>query len=82
MQLIIANSGDAHCIYDEAIDLHALGQLDVRRASYVEPTNDGQWTADMSPVNGPSLGPFNHRSDALTAEQQWLGEQDLAGLNE
>jgi hypothetical protein len=26
----------------------------------------------MSPVHGPVLGPFPSRSDALTAERQWL----------
>lgn len=82
MQMIIEPTGDAHCIYDEAIDLHSLGRIAVRRASHVEPTNEGRWTADMEPVGGPVLGPFTRRSDALTAEQQWLVMQDLAVLSE
>ena len=56
-------------------DVSALSQVaDVRtkRASHVEPTEDGQWTADMEPMKGPVLGPFPLRRDALRAEHQWL----------
>src|SRR5436190_10005749 len=72
MQLLIRPQGTVRCIYDEAIDLHALGRLSIARGSYVEPTDDGRWTADLSPVSGPLLGPFVSRSDALTAERAWL----------
>ena len=74
MKLIIQPSGKTQCVYSEALNLSALGQLSIRRGSHVEPTSDGQWTADLSPVNGPLLGPFSHRSRALDAEQQWLEE--------
>lgn len=30
------------------------------------------WWADLSPVNGPLLGPFLSRSSALEAEVEWL----------
>ena len=33
---------------------------------------DGAWTADLSPVNGPVLGPYTRRSEALAAEIAWL----------
>ena len=66
--------GNANTIYTEAIDLHELGKLQIKRASHVEPTEDGQWTADMSPVNGPVLGPFMTRSEALAKEVEWLEE--------
>ena len=82
MQLIISPTGSARCVYGETIDLTELGELDIRRASHVEPTSDGQWTADMSPVRGPSLGPFNNRTRALAAERAWLAKQDLAVLSE
>jgi len=55
--------------------LEQLGKCTVRRASHVEPvsTNAGtQWTADLSPVGGPCLGPHQSRSEALAAEQSWL----------
>ena len=72
MQLIISPSGTIRCVYAEAIDLGRLGELDIRRASHVEPTAGGGWIADLSPVSGPTLGPFSSRSLALAAEATWL----------
>jgi len=72
MQMIVQTDGAVHCLYGEELDLHRLGKLSIARGSHVEPTADGQWTADMSPVNGPTLGPFPNRSNALAAERQWL----------
>jgi len=72
MELIVQAGGTIHCLYDETLDLSQLGQISIRRASHVEPTNQGQWQADLSPVNGPVLGPFALRSEALTAEVEWL----------
>jgi hypothetical protein len=72
MQLIIRPGGAVHCIYAEAIDLSALGRPAISRASHVEPDQQGRWTADLSPVNGPRLGPFDSRSEALLAEHAWL----------
>lgn len=72
MQLLIESSGNIRCLYDETVSLSAFGQLEIRRASHVEPTPDGCWQADLSHVNGPMLGPFVTRSQALSAEQQWL----------
>ena len=50
----------------------------VSRASHVEPCDlpDGRkaWTADLSPVRGPTLGPFSSRKEAVEAEQVWLTE--------
>jgi hypothetical protein len=74
MELIIQPGGEVACIYGEDLDLRQLGTLRIRRASHVEPASDGQWTADMSPVSGPQLGPFSSRSQALAAELQWLTE--------
>ena len=72
MQLVISRSGMVRCIYDEAIDLQALGQPEIRRASHVEPDGHGQWIADLAPVGGPKLGPFSGRTAALEAERRWL----------
>ena len=72
MQLLVRTSGAVRCRYSEVFDLRALGRLCIQRGSHVEPTADGRWTADLSPVNGPVLGPFCQRSEALRAEQQWL----------
>jgi hypothetical protein len=72
VQLVIQPDGSIRCLYAEELDLCRLGQLSIRRGSHVDPTADGQWTADMSPVNGPLLGPYPCRSAALDAERAWL----------
>jgi hypothetical protein len=72
VELLIEASGHVRCVYSEAIDLGQLGQLSIRRGSHVEPTADGQWMADLAPVNGPVLGPFTMRTEALAAEMAWL----------
>ena len=77
MQLIFDPRGSVRCVYGEELDVHALGQPSIRRASHVEPTDDGQWTADLSPVDGPILGPFPIRSQALEAEHKWLQDHWL-----
>lgn len=77
MELVIAVTGQVHCVYGEDLDLRALGQVSIRRGSHVEPTADGRWTVDLAPVNGPTLGPFATRSEALTAEVAWLREHWL-----
>jgi hypothetical protein len=74
MELIIDTAGGVRCVYGEEIDLGALGTVDIRRASHVEPDGCGNWWADVSPVGGPRIGPYRHRSEALAAELQWLRE--------
>ena len=75
MDLFIAPDGGALAIYAEDIDLHALGTATITRASHVEPDESGQWFADI--VDGPRLGPFTRRSEALAAEVAWLTEHRL-----
>ena len=77
MNLLVTPTGSIRCVYGEAVNLHQLGRLSIQRGSHVEPTADGQWTADLSPVNGPLLGPFSKRADALAAEVAWLLEHWL-----
>lgn len=77
MIIVIAPDGTARCVYDEAVDLRALGPLELRRASFVEPDEQGRWHAELSPVAGPVLGPFEQRSAALAAEARWLDERWL-----
>jgi hypothetical protein len=72
MQLVISPNGTTRCLYGEELDLHSLGQLTIARGSHVEPDEQGQWWADMSPVCGPRLGPHQRRSEALQAEVTWL----------
>lgn len=65
-------TGDLQFIYcDRLAPLLEMGKATVKRASHVEPAGK-KWTADMSPVNGPVLGPFKLRQQALDAERAWL----------
>ena len=72
MELVVGVDGGVRCIYDEGLDLRALGKLQITRASHVEPDSDGNWLVDMGPSGGPVLGPFGMRGEALTAERGWL----------
>jgi hypothetical protein len=65
MDLRIDPGGTVRCVYDEVFDLSVLGAVTITRASLVEPDADGQWWSDLSPVQGPRLGPFGRRSEAL-----------------
>ena len=72
MVLDIDPIGQIRCLYGEAIDLTELGALSICRASYVEPDRHAKWHVDLSPVNGPVLGPYLYRQSALDAEEAWL----------
>ena len=72
MQIVIRADGSAQCLYGEVIDLRQLGTLAISRASHVEFDVTGHWTADLSPIGGPKLGPFGTRSQALAAEEDWI----------
>jgi hypothetical protein len=68
------------CIFGKQLGLREIGKLQITRASHVEPDAEGYWWADMGPVNGPVLGPYGSRSEALAAERKWLitpGTQNL-----
>lgn len=76
-KIVVRPDGVVHLIYtDELQPLLKQGQAHIRRASHVEPVGNTQWQADMSPVAGPTLGPFETRQQALDAEVQWL-EQNI-----
>jgi hypothetical protein len=78
MELVVDASGDVRCIYDEALELRELGKLQITRASHVEPDAEGYWWADMGPVDGPVLGPYCSRSEALGAEKEWITRMSKA----
>ena len=77
MLVVVQPNGTVRCLYDEKIDLSTFGRLSIRRASHVEPDAVGQWFADLGPIDGPILGPFPRRSDALTAESNWIEANGL-----
>jgi hypothetical protein len=72
MELVITANGEIRLIYQEEVDLSTLGAACIQRASHVEPDAHGRWWADLRPVDGPILGPFEQRRLALTAEILWL----------
>lgn len=80
--IAIDPSGRIEFVFDESLrGLLDLGRFDVFRASHVEPCVSGlglAWRADMSPVGGPVLGPFDTRDAALASEVAWL-EQNYLG---
>jgi hypothetical protein len=78
----IAPNGTVHAIYSDGLAklIEESDTVSISRASHVEPTPDGQWTADMSPVAGPVLGPFRLRQEALDAEVAWLEQHLLRGV--
>ena len=80
MELIVAPGGIVTAIYAETIDLSSLGTTTITRASHVEPDETGQWFAAM--VDGPTLGPFLKRSDALAAEIGWLTRNRLNAVED
>jgi hypothetical protein len=72
MHLIVEPTGRVRALYTEEMDLAALGRPEIRRASHLEPGLGGCWSADLRPIGGPVLGPFERRSQALEAEHAWL----------
>lgn len=75
MDLVIRPNGDVSTLYTELLDLAALGSMNIERASHVEPDATGQWFAQV--IDGPKLGPFSRRSEALAAEVAWLTKHRL-----
>ena len=72
MQIVIKPTGVFISIYNDSFDYGEFGKPQIRRASHVDPDETGHWFADMSPVNGPILGPFDKRIDAIDAERKFL----------
>ena len=77
IDIIISRDGQIRFIYkDDLLGLSGLGETTIQRASHVEPCGGG-WSADMSPVDGPILGPYKTRAEALHHEVEWLMEHNI-----
>ena len=73
--ITIEDNGSLNFVWDDRLaDLAAGCDVTTKRVSNVEPADDGQWWADMAPVDGPKLGPYRLRGEALQAERDWLWE--------
>lgn len=77
MKVVVRPDGRIRMLYSDDLDLRLLGNATTTRASHVEPTDDGRWTADMAPVGGGVLGPFEKRGEALAAERRYLESEVL-----
>lgn len=75
MVVVIDRTGTITTLYTEFLNLAALGAQNIARASHVEPDADGHWFAEIR--EGPRLGPFARRSEAIKAEVDWLTEHRL-----
>jgi hypothetical protein len=80
MELVVSPTGEVTTLYTEVLDLAALGALNIARANEVEPDEQGRWFAHI--IDGPTLGPFARRSEALEAEVAWLIEHRLGQRHE
>ena len=81
--IFVRPDGTVDFLYEDGLrPLLELGSATITRASHVEPTPDGWWTADLSPRGGPVLGPFTLRQEALDAERAWLEVHLLGALPE
>ena len=52
LELVVQPNGGVRCIYNEDINLSALGRVQIRRASHVEPSDNGRWFADLAVSGG------------------------------
>jgi hypothetical protein len=80
-ELVIAIDGSIRFLWDDCLaPLLAEGEISLFRASHVEPVGT-LWYADLALVDGPILGPFLLRADALAAEAAWLLAHVLTDLD-
>jgi hypothetical protein len=72
-KLIVVN-GRVKFIHDDELATAMLkhGEMEISRASHVEPVSGGRWECDLSPVGGPKIGTFATREAALECERAWL----------
>ena len=73
IQIVISRGRVRFIHQDDLAATLQVGKATTCRAGRVEPSQDG-WNADLRPVNGPVLGPFARRDEALQAEANWLRE--------
>lgn len=80
MVIDIDDAGKVRMVYADSMrSILDEGMPSLIRASHVEMNADFRWEADLSPVGGPVLGPFDFRSDAIAAEVNWL-ESNILGV--
>ena len=76
MKIKINNDGSISHLYNETL-LNILNEDNIKstvskRASNVEPENDGTWSVDLTKSNGIKHYGFKNRSTAIKFEIDWL----------
>ncbi len=66
MKLFVRPDGTIQSIYQEEVNLDALGPFQISRASHVEPGEKGDWEVRM--LDGVVYKGFRLRSEALSFE--------------
>lgn len=82
--ITVRKDGTIEFIYDDDLKgfIDDNKEKKVFRASHVEPNENGDWYADLSPINGPKLTGFKTRQAALNAEVAWIQNNYLRQNNE
>ena len=80
IQIRVKGSEIRYIYSDSLMGFQKLGDSEIKRASNVEPGDDG-WYADMKNVNGPKLGPFETRQAALDKEVEWIYQNKISKPN-
>ncbi len=83
LQITVTKEGRLLFVWDDTLQpLLSLGRASIRRVSHVEPMSTNvpvdmvnRWSADLSPIGGPWLGPFDLREQALEAERDFLNSE-------
>ena len=70
-------TGEVGTIYSDDLKelFNNFSNVQVARLSHVEPTKDGKWQADMSPIGGKSLPETDTREESLALEVENINSQ-------
>ena len=77
IQIRVRGDTVRHIYNDGLLGLASQGRAVTARASHVEPCAGGGWMVDLSPVEGPVLGPYSRRDEALDIEVGWLNTHGI-----
>ncbi len=78
MLIVIESNGMLKHIYSDDFKIPHLGGGKIERASNVEPVHSGSESGWLVKIKeGPYLGPYARRDEALQREIDWLEAHDL-----
>lgn len=79
MKIILGVDGVVRYVYNDVIHKHmsTLGEATIKRATHVEPDENGMWYADLSPVGGEKITGFKTHKEAIDFELKWLSKHNI-----